>query len=152
MIAYSFLLPQALHFIIELVILIFLTTVLNSKNMQVFGWSDEFNPLKGFDYYYQHFSLNIIIMSLIGFILLRNLPSLFSTINNSLFKKILLLVAPLVFGIYLINSLIIVFFDHYFKAYNLLYFQRELVWLIIFIKIAAVFITSLIHILMSGKL
>ncbi len=127
---------------IFVVVLISLTTILNYKNMQAFGWVNVFSPRGGFDYFYQHFSLNVILMSLLGFVLLHNMPSLFSKIRTPLLKKSVFFVAPLVFGIYLIHPLLIVFIERVLKDHGLLYFQGELVWALSFLKFVIVFLIS----------
>lgn len=82
------------------------TSFLNQWYMIAVGWGPHASNLIYDRYFYDHFSPNVMGMSLVGFILLRNIPLLFGNIKKVWLEKIIVSTAPTVFGIYLLHPII----------------------------------------------
>ncbi|HXS14503.1 MAG TPA: acyltransferase family protein [Candidatus Saccharimonadales bacterium] len=88
------------------VLLTLFTSVANYVYMMHVGWSTHASSLVYDRYFYDHFSPNVMLMSLFGFILLRNLPLIFTKVKQVWFGSAVMYISPSVFGIYLIHPMI----------------------------------------------
>lgn len=101
-------------------LLTILTAVLNFYQMVFLGWTNHMTASMDYErYFYDHFSPNVILMSLLGFMILQNIPTHFSHTKNSINKKGILFFAPIVFGVYLIHPMIIDILERYFPVFAL---------------------------------
>lgn len=135
------------------VALFLLTAVLNEINMIAIGWTNTFSNTMVFDrYFYEYFSPNVVLMSLLGLVMIRNIPMLFPVARKPLYKNFIRLVAPLVFGMYLIHPMIIDVVERYMPAFNLAHIGSKLLAPMLVGKIIVVVGISFVLVFIGRKI
>lgn len=114
-----------------------LTAFLNTVYMQIIGWGSTHQNYSR--YFYEHFSPNVIIMSLIAFVLLHNLPRIFPTFSRELWRKGIKHLAPYVFGIYLLHPMLLDMLDRLIPVLNTASMNRIFIVPLFLIKVPTLF-------------
>lgn len=128
------------------------TALGNFWYMKVVGWTSV--PMRGsrFDrYFFEHFSPTVVVMSLIIFVLLINLPRWITWLNSPLSVRIVRHLSSLVFGIYLIHLIFLDIIDRYIDPLRFGHIDMVL-WLAMVCKIILVFTLSYISVLVLRKI
>ena len=146
--------PKRHHLYLFLVAYLFLTGItayLNYQNTRWYlsGFRDFWTSMGG-QYFTEHFSPSIIIMSLCLFAVLINLDVLSSRLYKSLPKKTIILLASASFGIYLIHPIVLQLIDHYGRLS--IQFVTGSLWWYYLKKIFLTYTISLIIVLIARQL
>lgn len=115
-------------------------------------WYIKFTGRTNSYYFYEHFSPNIVIMSLISFMILNSVVTDFSLVKNQLITRIVKLLAPLTFGIYLIHPLVYDLINNFVPILSLYYLPSKFIILAVLLKIVLIFILSLTIVYIGKKI
>lgn len=113
------------------------------KGVNLFFWSE-----KQGQYFYDNLSINILVMSLIYFLLIKNI--FIAKFKNDILIKSVVFLSKTTFGIYLIHPLIMDLLNHYanLDIHNL----TSPLWFYISLKIALVTLISLLAVAMISRI
>jgi surface polysaccharide O-acyltransferase-like enzyme len=107
---------------------------------------------KGFNnsYFYDHFSANVVFMSLTLFLILNNLPH-FLQISGTMFSRFIKTSSGYIFGIYLVHVLFMVLIDDHIHILNTKNIQ-SFIWEVMLLKIIIIFVVSYIVVAVGKKI
>lgn len=132
-------------FIYGIIFLLFtaITALGNDWSMRFVGWSTQAATDTNYKrYFYEYLSINVIGMSLFGFILLRNIGQLLQFAYKSWVLSLIVVMAPCMFGVYLLHPAIMDLAGKFFPAFALRNVAVQTAWLWMFGEITLVFVVS----------